>query len=97
MRNALKGVQDKLAARRSADVQETEKKEAGVSGIIELVIVLVILGILTAILLPTFLGTTQTAKNRSAESNLSTAVTDAQTFYANNSQSFTGNLNGSIT
>ena len=63
-------------------------KDAGVSGIIELVIVLVILGILTAILLPTFLGTTQNAKVTSAESNLSTAVTNTQTFYANSGQTF---------
>jgi len=88
MRNALKSVQGKIDARRADVTQDTEEKEAGVSGIIELVIVLVILGILTAILLPTFLGTTSTAKNRSAQSNLSTAVTDLQTAYANSSSNF---------
>jgi type IV pilus assembly protein PilA len=78
--------------------EEKAEKETGVSGIIELVIVLVILGILTAILLPTFLGTTTTAKNKSAESNLSTSVTEAQTMYANNSSTFpaTATLVGSL-
>lgn len=66
----------------------SDDTEAGVSGIIELVIVLVILGILTAILLPTFLGTTQTAKVSSAESNLGTTVADSQSFFATSGGTF---------
>jgi type IV pilus assembly protein PilA len=69
------------AAVQGPDAREVD--ERGVSGIIELVIVLVILGILTAILLPTFLGTSNNAKTRSAENNLSVALTAAQTVFAN--------------
>jgi type IV pilus assembly protein PilA len=48
---------------------------------------LVILGVLTAILLPTFLGTTTQAKNRSAQSDLTNAVTATSSLYAQ-TQSF---------
>jgi len=84
----FKSLKERAQARRADSNLKKENKESGVSGIIELVIVLVILGILTAILLPTFLGTTSTAKNKSAESNLSTSITDLQSAYANNSAAF---------
>ena len=51
-------------------------------------VVLLLLGILLAIAIPTFLGTTNTANDRSAESNLATALTDAQVQYQNGGQSY---------
>jgi len=51
--------------------------DAGFS-LIELMVVLLVLGILTAIAVPTFLGTKNAADDRSAQSNLVTAFTDAR-------------------
>ena len=66
--------------------------------LIELMVALLVLAILLAIAIPTFLGTTTTADNRSAQSNLSTALTDAkaqfqtdgQTYFVNGSQDSAG-------
>ena len=84
----FKSLKESAQARRADSNLKKENKESGVSGIIELVIVLVILGILTAILLPTFLGTASTTKNKSAEGTLATAVTDASSYYATNGAAF---------
>jgi type II secretory pathway pseudopilin PulG len=62
--------------------------EKGVSGLVELVIALVILSILTAIMLPKFLGTSQAAQVTSAESMLSSATTEAQASFHNNGDAF---------
>jgi len=66
--------------------------------LVELMIALVVLAILLAIAVPTFLGTTAVANNRSAQANLNTALTDAkaqyqsagQTFYVNSVQDAAG-------
>lgn len=76
----------KSVRRLKAVLVKKHSDERGVSSIIELVIVMLILGILTAILLPTFLSTTGTAKDRSAQNNLSIAITDVQTAFSNNNQ-----------
>ncbi len=57
--------------------------------LIELMVVLLILAILLAIAIPAFLGATNTANDRAAQSNLNTAQTDAKVCYTNNSQSYT--------
>ena len=57
--------------------------------LIELMVVLLILAILLAIAIPAFLGATNTANDRAAQSNLNTASTDAKVCYTNNSQSYT--------
>lgn len=57
---------------------------------VELLIVLLIIGILLAIAIPTFLGATKTANNTAAQSNLQTALTGAKVFYRSNDQAYTG-------
>jgi len=56
--------------------------------LIELLVVLLVLGILLAIAVPTFLGTTATADDRSAQSNLVTALTDAKSIFQDQGQTF---------
>jgi len=55
---------------------------------VELMVVLLVLGILLAIAVPTFLGTQNAADDRSAQSNLNTALTDAKSQYQNNGQTY---------
>ena len=56
--------------------------------LVELMVALLVLAILMAIAIPTFLGTTAVANNRSAQSNLTTALTDAKAQYQSNGQTF---------
>jgi type IV pilus assembly protein PilA len=49
--------------------------------LIELLVVLLIIGILLAIAIPTFLSTTQSANNTAAQANLKAALTGADVFY----------------
>jgi len=49
--------------------------------LIELMVVLLILAILLAIAIPTFLGVTNTARDRSAQSTLTNALTETQAAY----------------
>jgi type IV pilus assembly protein PilA len=59
--------------------------------LIELLVVLLIIGILLAIAIPTFLSTTQTANNTAAQANLKSALTGSDVFYATSgSQSYAG-------
>jgi type IV pilus assembly protein PilA len=58
--------------------------------LIELLVVLLIIGILLAIAIPTFLSVTKGANNTAAQANLQTALTGADTFYTNSNQTFTG-------
>src|ERR1700686_3248298 len=63
--------------------------EAGFT-LIELMVVLLILAILLAIAIPTFLGVTKSANDRASQSNLNTAVVNAKAAYQTNSQTYTG-------
>jgi type IV pilus assembly protein PilA len=56
--------------------------------LIELMVVVLIIGILLAIAIPTFLGARNSANAKSAESNLSNALIAEKTYYTNN-QSYT--------
>ncbi len=58
--------------------------------LIELMVVLLILAILLAIAIPTFLGVTKSANDRAAQSNLNTALINAKAAYQTNSQTYTG-------
>jgi type IV pilus assembly protein PilA len=59
--------------------------------LIELLVVLLIIGILLAIAIPTFLSTTQGAENTAAQANLKTALTGSDTYYTTaGSQSYFG-------
>src|SRR5580704_3993478 len=80
-------VMQRLNDRRSAAGETGE--DAGFT-LIELMVVLLILAILLAIAIPTFLGVTKSANDRAAQSNLNTAVVNAKAAYQTNSQSYTG-------
>jgi type IV pilus assembly protein PilA len=56
--------------------------------LIELMVVLLILAILLAIAIPTFLGTNKTARDRGAQQNLNSALVDSSTVFQTNGQSF---------
>jgi type IV pilus assembly protein PilA len=57
--------------------------------LIELLVVLLIIGILLAIAIPTFLSTTKNANNTAAQANLKTALTAADTYFTTSgSQSY---------
>jgi len=58
--------------------------------LIELMVVLLIIAILLAIAIPTFLGVTGSANDRAAQSNLTNGLTEASAVYQGNNQSFTG-------
>ena len=55
---------------------------------VELMVVLLVLGVLLAIAIPTFLGTQNAADDRSAQSNLNTTLTDAKSLFENNGQTY---------
>jgi type IV pilus assembly protein PilA len=64
--------------------------------LIELLVVLLIIGILLAIAIPTFLSVTKTANNTAAQSNLQTALTGAKTYFEAANQTYIG-INGGTT
>src|SRR5580700_4858749 len=61
--------------------------------LIELLVVLLIIGILLAIAIPTYLSITKGANNTAAQSNLQTALTGAKAYYNNGGQTYTGIMN----
>lgn len=65
--------------------------------LVELLVVILILGILLAIALPSFLNAQDSAKNAEAETNLNTAYKVAKTYAANNEGDFTGFTDAAIT
>jgi prepilin-type N-terminal cleavage/methylation domain-containing protein len=76
----------------AAEIEEIEREEAAEAGftLIELMVVLLIIAILLAIAIPTFLGVTNTAGDRAAQSNLTNALTEAKALYQVN-QSYSTN------
>ncbi len=58
--------------------------------LIELLVVLLIIGILLAIAIPTFLSVTKGASNTAAQSNLQNALTGAKTYFTDSNQSYVG-------
>ena len=84
----LSSVMNRLNDRRDAAAELGE--DAGFT-LIELMVVLLILAILLAIAIPTFLGVTGGANDRSAQSNLNTALTTAKAAESQNTnQVYTG-------
>src|ERR1700683_3414192 len=80
-------VMERLNERRHATVDSG--MDSGFT-LIELMVVLLILAILPAIAIPTFLGVTGGANDRAAQSNLNTALTTAKSAAAANNQTYTG-------
>ena len=58
--------------------------------LIELLVVLLIIGILMAISLPTYLALTSGANNTASQDNLQTALTGAKVYYTDGGQTYTG-------
>jgi type IV pilus assembly protein PilA len=69
---------------RAAELGDGEGLEEGFT-LIELMVVLLIIAILLAIAIPTFLGVTNSASDRAVQSNLTTALTEAKAIYQNSS------------
>jgi len=68
---------------------ERSADEAGFS-LIELMVVLLIIAILLAIAIPTFLGVTGSSNDRATQSNLTNGLTEALAVFHSKSQSFSG-------
>ncbi len=81
--DALGRVATAIRRRRSAaDGEIPELADESGFTLIELMVVLVIMGILMAIAIPTFLGVTSTANDTSTQSNLANVITSAKAIYA---------------
>ncbi len=74
-----------LTRLREARMREFEGAEAADAGftLIELMVVLLIIAILLAIAIPTFLGVTGSANDRAAQSNLTNGLTELKALYQN--------------
>src|ERR1035437_7656000 len=83
----LSSLMQRLNERRAAEFEAEGSADAGFT-LIELMVVLLILAILLAIAIPTFLGVTGSANDRASQSNLNTALTNAKSIYQQNNQTY---------
>ena len=83
----LSSLMQRLNERRAAEFEAEGSADAGFT-LIELMVVLLILAILLAIAIPTFLGVTGSANDRAAQSNLNTALTNAKSIYQQSNQAY---------
>jgi type IV pilus assembly protein PilA len=77
----------RLRESQTAELEGVQEAEAGFT-LIELMVVLLIIAILLAIAIPTFLGVTSSANDRAAQSNLTNGLTEAAAQYQANAQSY---------
>jgi len=77
-----------LTHMRETSMREFEGDEGAEAGftLIELMVVLLIIAILLAIAIPTFLGVANSAGDRAAQSNLTNALTEAKAIYQNSAE-----------
>ncbi len=80
-------IRDDANVMEGSDPAAQEVVDSGFT-LIELMVVLLILAILLAIAIPTFLGTSKSAKDRGAQQNLNTALVTSDTVFQTNGQSF---------
>jgi type IV pilus assembly protein PilA len=86
----------RLREARAAEVSGEGAAEGGFT-LIELMVVLLIIAILLAIAIPTFLGVTSSANDRAAQSNLTNALTEASAVYQNSGQTFSNGVSALFT
>src|ERR1700677_5165149 len=79
----------RLRDSKTAELEGMGAAEAGFT-LIELMVVLLIIAILLAIAIPTFLGVTSSANDRAAQSNLTNGLTEATAQYQSAGQTFAG-------
>jgi type IV pilus assembly protein PilA len=81
---------------RSPEFSRHSANDAGFT-LIELMVVLLILAILLAIAIPTFLGITRSANDKAAQSDLNTALINAKILFQANSQTYNLPTNATYT
>jgi type IV pilus assembly protein PilA len=86
-------VMERLADRRDGAVDAGD--DAGFT-LIELMVVLLIMAILLAIAIPTFLGVTKSANDRASQANLNTTLVDAKAAYQSAGQTYGSGTTGAV-